>query len=168
MIEVSKLSTVYDVRRLKDANAEEVLALCWENTQFYKYAEADPTLKQVQSDMHITPPGIDASHKYYVGFYQGEELIAVMDLIDGYPRPEIAYIGFFMMNKKLQGRQIGTAIIRGVEDYLRTAGKKAIRLAIDNENPQSNHFWKKNGFAVIREVDRNGWTVLEAEKKLTV
>ena len=26
--------------------------------------------------------------------------------------------------------------------------------------------WKKNGFIVIREVDREGWAVLVAEKKL--
>jgi hypothetical protein len=28
------------------------------------------------------------------------------------------------------------------------------------------HFWKKNGFIVIKEVDRNGWTALVAEKQL--
>ena len=53
-----------------------------------------------------------------------------MDLIDGYPKPEIAYIGFFMMN------------------------------------PQSTHFWKKNGFKVISEADVNGWTKLVSERKL--
>ena len=35
--------------------------------------------------------------------------------------------------------------------------------AIDKANPQSNHFWKKNGFEVIREVPRDEWTILEAE-----
>ena len=28
------------------------------------------------------------------------------------------------------------------------------------------HFWRKNGFEVIREVDREGWPVLEAERAL--
>ena len=89
-----------------------------------------------------------------------------MDLIDGYPKPENAYIGFFMMNQRHQGKQIGSAIIGETEDYLRKIGKTAIRLAIDKGNPQSAHFWKKNGFKVIFEVDVNGWTKLVAEKPL--
>ena len=113
--------------------------------------------------MHITPPGIDESHKHYVGFYQGDVLVAVMDLIDGYPEGDIAYIGFFMMNIAFQGRQLGSALIREIKDFLKQNGLRAVRLAIDKANPQSNHFWKKNGFEVIREVPRDEWTVLEAE-----
>ena len=86
-----------------------------------------------------------------------------MDLIDGYPDPKIAYIGFFMMDIRFQGRQLGSALIREVKDYLKRDGFRAVRLAIDKANPQSNHFWKKNGFEVIREVPRDEWTVLEAE-----
>ena len=65
-----------------------------------------------------------------------------------------------------QGNQIGTAIISEVIDYLRSIGKKAVRLAIDKGNPQSTHFWKKNGFEIISEADVNGWTKLVAEKQL--
>ena len=89
-----------------------------------------------------------------------------MDLVDGYPNEDIAYIGFFMMNLKYQGKQIGTGIIGEVLDYLQITGKTAVRLAIDKGNPQSTHFWKKNGFEVIAEKDVNGWTKLVAERKL--
>ena len=41
------------------------------------------------------------------------------------------------------------------------------RLGIDKDNPQSNRFWKKNGFEVIREVKQENGTVLVAEKNLT-
>ena len=166
MIEISKISSVYDIRRLDDSDAYSILSLCQTNTQFYEYCEAEPTLEQVLNDLLITPPGIGLSDKYYIGFYQKETLIAVMDLIDGYPEPEIAFIGFFMINKVLQGQGTGTAIIREAAAYLKSTGKTTIRLAIDKGNPQSTHFWKKNGFVVIKEVDRNGWTALVAEKKL--
>ena len=116
--------------------------------------------------MTITPPGIDPSDKYFVGFFEGADLVAVMDLIDGYPGKETAYIGLFMMNREYQGKQIGSAIVGEVEDYLKAIGKTAIRLAIDKGNPQSTHFWKKNGFKVITEADVDGWTKLVAEKSL--
>ena len=89
-----------------------------------------------------------------------------MDLVDGYPSPDAAYIGFFMMNPQYQGKQIGTAIIDEVIDYLLSTGKTSVRLAIDKGNPQSTHFWKKNGFDVLSEADVNGWTKLVAERKL--
>ena len=166
MIELSKISRTYDVRRLDDSDVDIILSLCQKNTQFYEFCEAEPTREQVLNDLHITPPGIGMADKYYIGFYKDETLIAIMDLIDGYPEAAIAFIGFFMMNKDLQGQETGTEIIRETAAYLKSAGKTSIRLAIDKANPQSTHFWKKNGFLMIKEVDRNGWTVLVAEKRL--
>ena len=91
-----------------------------------------------------------------------------MDLVDGYPKADIAYIGFFMMNLKFQGKKIGSAIVSEVIDYLKLIGKTSVRLAIDKGNPQSTHFWKKNGFEIISEADVNGWMKLVAEKIITV
>ena len=71
-----------------------------------------------------------------------------------------------MMKKALQGQGLGSSIIEETAAYLKATGKTAIRLAIDKDNPQSNHFWKKNGFLVCKEVERDGWTVLVAEKAL--
>ena len=166
MIDISKLSKSYSVRTLKESDVEMLVELCRQNTVFYEYTEARPTRENILDDMHATPPGITMEDKYYFGFFDDQELVAIMDLIDGYPKLEIAYIGFFMMNPQYQGKQIGTAIVGEVIDYLQSIGKTAVRLAIEKGNPQSSHFWKKNGFEVISEADVNGWTKLVAEKRL--
>ena len=166
MIDVKMLSTRYDVRPLAEGDLSDILRLCRGNEQFYRYCEARPTEEELLSDLRVTPPGIDRSRKYYVGFFQEGALAAVMDLIDGYPREDIAYIGFFMLDKARQGRQEGSAIVREAAACLRAAGKAAIRLAIDRGNPQSTHFWTKNGFRVIAEAEVNGWPKLVAEKAL--
>ena len=57
--------------------------------------------------MRLTPPGIDLKDKYYVGYFHNETLVAVLDLIDGWPSKEVAYIGFFMMNHSYQGKNVG-------------------------------------------------------------
>lgn len=166
MLDIARFSRRYDVRLLHDPDADAILALCLQNTQFYQYCGKQPSKELILHDLHITPPGIERSQKYYVGFYDGAVLVAVMDLIEGYPSSGHGYIGFFMMNKLLQGREIGSAIIREVCHYLKDAGFSFVRLGIDKDNPQSTHFWNKNGFSVIREVDQGGWTVLVAEKAL--
>ena len=166
MFDISKLSARYRVRRMNDADADAILALCQKNTQYYRHCGKRPSLEQVCSDLHLTPPGTPPSDKYYVGFYDGAVLTAVMDLIDGYPDKDTAFIGFFMVDRRLQGRQIGSAIVREVCRYLKEAGMKTVRLGIDKGNPQSTHFWEKNGFRVIKEAAQDGWTVLVAEKTL--
>ena len=165
-MDLSALSKRYSIRRMDDSDADSILELCKGNTQYYLYCQAEPSREQILNDLHITPPGIDPSDKYYVGFYQGNALVAVMDLIDGYPAPGIAFIGFFMMRKEFQGNQVGSAIIQETAAYLKTLGMTAIQLGIDKGNPQSTHFWKKNGFVVKEEIDRGDWTVLLAEKAL--
>ena len=166
MIDISKFSKRYSVRVFEESDVETLVEICKQNTVFYEYTEARPTKENILNDMKATPPGITMDDKYYFGFFDDRELIAIMDLIDGYPKAEIAYIGFFMMNPQYQGKQIGTAIIGETVEYLCGTGKTAVRLAIDKGNPQSAHFWKKNGFEVMFEADVNGWTKLVAERKL--
>ena len=166
MIDVSKLSARYSVSALTEADAGEVLAIYRGNPQYFEYSDARPTLEQVVDDMSITPPGIDSSSKYYVGFYQDGVLVAVMDLIDGYPQADVGYVGFFMMNAAYQGKELGSAIVAEAVAYLKTVGKNSLRLAIEKDNPQSNRFWEKNGFRVVKEVDRNGRRILVAERVL--
>lgn len=91
-----------------------------------------------------------------------------MDLIDGYPNHETAFIGFFMVDAAFQGWGTGSFIISETADYLRRIGKTAIRLGIDADNPQSNAFWRKNGFILLKRTERDGGAILLAEKLLAV
>ena len=167
MFDLSKLSTQFHVRPMHDADADAILAFCLQNDQYYRYCGKQPSRELILHDLHITPPNTSADAKYYVGLYDGESLVAILDLIDGYPDSDTAFIGFFMMNRQLQGRQIGTRIIQELCLYLKETGLKRVLLGIDKENPQSNAFWAKNGFSVIREVEQEEeGTILLAEKCL--
>ena len=167
MFEAEKLSSVYGVRCMCDGDADMILELCLSNDQYYRYCGRQPSRELILDDLNVTPHGIPVSSKYYVGFFEeGGRLAAVMDLIDGYPDRETAYIGFFMVRKDLQGRNVGTGIVGEVCGYVRQKGMTRMMLGIDKDNPQSNHIWKKNGFSVVREVRQEQGTVLVAEKVL--
>ena len=166
MIDITKLSNQYNVRALKESDIDNILEIYKEHTLFHQYSSRIPCREVILKDMYITPPKTDAKQKYYIGFYRGDELIAVLDLIDGYPSSDIAYIGFFMVKASIQGKQIGSLIIKEALDYLKTINKTAVRLAINRGNPQSTHFWKKNGFIVINEVENDEGAFLVAQRKL--
>jgi hypothetical protein len=102
MFDISKLSTHYCVRYMSDSDADALLAFCLRNDQYYRYCGKQPSRELILHDLHITPPNTSADAKYYIGFYDGDILVAIMDLIDGYPDSDTAFIGFFMMNRQLQ------------------------------------------------------------------
>lgn len=166
MIDIGKISSKYEARVLNEDNTDEILGIFKGNPQFFKYSDAHPTKEQVYHDMHLLPSGMDVSDKYYFGLYNGPDLVAIMDIIDGFPTENIAYLGFFMMNQKYQGQHVGSAIISEAARYLKGIGKNIIRLVIDKSNPQSTHFWSRNGFVVFREAERNGHILMEADRVL--
>ena len=54
-------------------------------------------------------------HEVWCWVLRRKNVVAVIDLIDGYPNVDSAYITFYMMNLTQQGNQMGTAIIQRCE-----------------------------------------------------
>ena len=146
----------YSLRPLTATDTDDIFDLCRENEQFYRYHPPFVTRQSILEDMTALPPGKSGKEKHYLGFFDGGKLIAVLDLIENYPQEGVAYIGFFMMRKALQGRGIGTELIDGLLNELRQSGWRKVRLAVDKGNPQSKAFWEKNGFVLTGEEMPHG------------
>lgn len=167
MFEFEKLSKKYNVKCLGDTDVATVFALCKENPQYYQYCPPFVTEDSIRADMAALPPRKTVEDKYYIGFYEGDDLVAVMDLILKYPKTETAFVGFFMMNAKYQGKGIGTALMEEVYVHLKESGFEHVRLGFAKGNQQSEHFWLKNGFERTGvEVPNEGYTVVVLEKEL--
>ena len=154
-MQVELLSDKYKVHILTNKNVDEIYDLLSKNILYYEYCPPFVTRQTIQEDMRILPPGKVIEDKYYIGICQDGKLIAVMDLNDGYPEKLIVYIGFFMMDISVQGRGIGTEIIDYLCRYLSGLGYESVRLAWVKGNPQSEHFWLKNGFTPLMETTSN-------------
>lgn len=154
-MQVELLSDKYKVHILTIKNVDEIYDLLSKNILYYEYCPPFVTRQTIQEDMRILPPGKAIEDKYYIRFCQDGKLIAVMDLIDGYPEKLIVYIGFFMTDISVQGRGIGTEIIDYLCRYLSGLGYESVRLAWVKGNPQSEHFWLKNGFTPLMETTSN-------------
>ena len=162
-IDIQKLTESYETRILKEEDIDDILGILRGNPLFYEYTTARAEREAVREDMQALPPGRTMADKYYFGFFENGRLIAVMDLIDGYPDEETAFIGFFMMAAEKQGRGAGSRLIQDVLKELKHVGFGKARLCINKGNPQSSHFWYKNGFVSLKEVTRGEETVILAE-----
>ena len=165
--QIDNLSKNYVVRKLTDADVATVYALCKENPLYYQYCPPFVTEDSIRADMAALPLRKTPEDKFYLGFYEGDRLIAVLDLILGFPKEGTAFVGFFMVNKKVQGKGIGTALMQEVYAYLRQCGFEFVRLGFAKGNPQSEQFWLKNGFERTGvEVQNEGYVVVVLEKEL--
>lgn len=166
-MEISKLSKQYKVRKLDTNDIKEVYELCRQNTMYYEYCPPFITMESVKEDMEALPPGKTYEDKYFLGYYEEEKLVAIMDLIEKYPNDTTLYIGLFMTSVSIQGKGIGTAIIQELCDYGKVEGYERIELAWVKGNPQAERFWKKNGFCPLGERRSNAAEhVIAAERKL--
>ena len=161
------LSNQYTVCDLLPEDAEMVCEALKNNTIFYKYHPPVVTVESILEDMKALPPNKGYEDKHFIGFFQDDTLVAVMDLIENYPQTGTALIGFFAMNSNLQGGGVGTAIISDSAAYLARLGFEKMRLGIDKGNPQSKAFWLKNDFTFTgEEYKGDGSTILVMERDL--
>lgn len=165
-LNISKFSDKFMVRFLTEEDIPMIYEVTRKNIQYYQFNEKENVIEDIARDLLVCPTGKKLSDKYYVGFFDGEILIAVLDLYDGYPDEKTAYIGFFMMKKEYQGKKIGTEIVSVLFTYLKIVGFEKVRLGYEKENPQSKHFWKKNQFQDVKEVMQDNYVIVAAERSL--
>lgn len=167
MMQLDKLSRCYSVRRLNEEDALKIYELYLSNPQYFEAMSDAPTLDGVKADLTALPPNKTYENKYYLGFYENENLIAVMDLILAFPNQRTAFIGLFMVHATQQGREVGSRIITDTLAYLKSLGYSACRLGYVKTNSQSKAFWQKNGFIPTGvESNQEKYTIILMEKKL--
>jgi hypothetical protein len=84
-MEIDLLSHTFDVRRLGEEDIDLIYDLSCKNEIFYQYHPPFVTRESIRKDMHALPPNKEHKDKYYVGFFENEVLVSIMDFILGYP-----------------------------------------------------------------------------------
>lgn len=136
----------YHARTLTGADLPAVLALCESNPRYYRHFGEPPTPENLAESMCALPPGCTPSQKSFLGFFDADGLVAILDLVRGYPDEGCAYVGLFMVTASRQGRSLGTTLVEHVLDRLREQGLSRLRLAYIEGNDQARSFWLARGF----------------------
>lgn len=166
---IDKISSKYYVSKLEDRDIDAIYNLCKRNTLYYSFCPPMITIDGIREDMDALPLGKTKDDKYYLGYYKNNDLIAVIDLIDGYPNSKTLYIGFFMVDVDNQEKGIGSSIIDELCFFAINNNFNRIELAWVKGNPQAEHFWLKNQFIPIREgVSNTNFNVIVAQRNLDI
>lgn len=161
VFDISTLSTRYKVKRITESDIEDVYHLAKNNTRYYEYLGSEPTMESLTEVITVMPEGVESSDKYFVGFYDGDELIAVMDLITGYHEKTDAFIGWLMVDGTRQGKGIGSSIFADVRAAMKAEGYSYMSLGCIDKNKEARVFWEANGFKETgRVVPGDGYDIV--------
>ena len=167
MLNYQEFSNAYQIIKVTEAQLPAVLKLCQSNPTFYQYCPPMVNLESLKGDLVKLPKHKTNDDKYYLAYYEGNELVAVLDLITNYPSTNVAFIAFYMLDKSFEGKGIGTAIINELELYLKTEGYLKIMLAWVDGNDQSSNFWHKLAYKETGKYnDVDGYRMIFAKKEL--
>lgn len=161
------LSPRYEVRQFTENDIPDIYALCKGNPTYYEHMKMEPTHDNLRSVLTELPLNMTMEDKLFAGFYENDHLVAILDLITGYPDPDTAFIGWFMMDKARQGAGVGSAIVADIMNCLKRDGFSYVRLGYIKGNPESEGFWKKNGFVPTGAESRtDDYTIVVMKKTL--
>ncbi len=143
---IAELVREYAVRELTAEDIPEMLRLAKSNPLFYQYMRPDPTAESLLADLSALPPRRTLADKHFFGWFDGEKLVAMMDLIWRHPKPDMAFIGWFILDAAVQGKGMGRRLVGDVLAMLKRQGVNEVRLGRIEGNPQSERFWHVCGF----------------------
>ena len=166
IIELNTPHGVLEIFHITPQDVPAVLALCRSNPLYYRHCPPNPGTESIFADMAALPPGKTPQDKHYLGIRKDGRLAAVWDLVCGFPDARTAFWGFFMVDAALQGQGFGSATVDALCSLL-APHFDHIRLGFVSTNPQSRHFWLKNGFVPTGAVShQEAYDVIYAQREL--
>jgi len=114
-----------------------------------------PGKAEAQSTFAALPPGKSYDDKFVYGFYADEAMIGCADVIRGYPTPNKAVIGLFLLSERWQRRGFGRAFAALLEQAIDAWPEiKVLRVGVVEANIGAHAFWRKLGYVESGEVKR--------------
>ena len=134
-------------KKLAPSDETAITSFCQQCSAFFTLvageAHAADTARQL---LEARPRSVDVTRKQVIGFERGGQLIAIVDLLEGYPHEANWYVGLLLLSPEERARGIGTAIWNATETWIRGEGGSHARLIVQEQNPDAVRFWRTVGF----------------------
>ncbi|MEU4192914.1 GNAT family N-acetyltransferase [Kribbella sp. NPDC026611] len=127
-----------------------------------------PGAADAQSLLMMRPEGLPEQAKVVLGAFTAGRLLAVVDLLRGYPDERTAFIGLLQVRWNHQGLGHGRATYRLVEQHVAAWPEiEKLRLAVVDTNAHiATKFWLRQGFAATGEERAYRYDKLETTARL--
>jgi len=149
--ELKKQLSDCEITTISKHNFEQVFEVYDTNQEFFLLTQdRKATLDSSINDIDAVPPNCGAEQKVYVSIWKSGKIVGVMDLIEGYPEETAFWIGLLLIHGDMQGKSIGSKIVRAVLNAAEASGYESAQLGVIENNAKAISFWQKHGFNVLR------------------
>ena len=151
-LDVQTLSSAFEVRPLQSENLPEVFALARSNRVYFRYLHERTTKANLTSLITHLPEGAEPTERHFVGLYDEDGyLVAVLNLVCGWPDEHDAFIGWFMVAADMQHQGVGSQLVADLRAALAAQGYTRITLRLPERDLEGIAFWEAQGFALTGE-----------------
>jgi RimJ/RimL family protein N-acetyltransferase len=156
------------LRELGAGDEDELQALLESDPDYtVRVTGYPPGPSDALSLLMVRPESVPESHKVVLGVFDGAELVAVVDLLRGYPEPSCVFIGLLLVHGARQGSGVGAAAMAAVERYAaQWPEARRFRLAVVDTNAAVLGFWRRIGFEPTGEARPYRYDYLESTTRL--
>ena len=150
--ELKKQLSEYEIKPITKSNFGKVFYEVYNTNQDYSILTEgkESTIETSIKDIDEVPPGFDIKQKIFVGIWENDKVIGVLDLIKGYPSENCLWIGLLMINGEMHCKKIGSKIVTAIQKASTIVGYTSIQIAVHENNANGMAFWRKHGFEKIR------------------
>ena len=141
----------WELRPVTEEDVEAVTALLQTDPDYFAIEGPQPTPDSVREDMINLPPRCGIEQKYYLALWRDSAPMAVLDLVEGYPRERTLFVGLLFLTPELRRQGRGREIMEAVLEAGKGAGLDSVRLACLMDNEAGHAFWRALGFGDLRE-----------------
>jgi GNAT superfamily N-acetyltransferase len=143
-------------KRLDSTHEDAVTAFCRQCSVFFTLVAGESNARHTARHLlESRPESVDPTHKYVIGFERAGTLIAIADLLEGYPDATDWYVGLLLLAPDERGRGLGTLLWSAVEQWIRAQGGRHARLIVQEQNPDGAQFWRAIGFTANGTVTQS-------------
>ena len=149
--EIRKQLPGYEITPISRQNFAQAFEVYESNQDFFILTQGKKaTIETSINDITAIPPNCDISQKVYVSIWDDSQVIGVLDVITGFPKPNHIWIGLLLIHGKLHGKSIGSEVVSALLKAAKTAGYEDAPLGVIENNKKGIAFWQKHGFKETR------------------
>lgn len=165
-----KLATVWNqqltgatVRDLTHADDDLIYAFQVQHPDYFAHFQDHPVTRQEAiQDVDDIPVTATADQKAYLGVFEGDQLVLIVDLMIDYPLPSLVWLGLWLPAATLDlTRQ--EALYRSLVKTLRQADAVQLQLSVFMGDRQAPVFWESQGLVKVQTT-----TVVRGERTANV
>ena len=145
----------FTARALKSGDAVEIQKLMLSNSDYSVRITGHAPSEDAAAEMlRALPPRVEERQKIDRGLFRDTDLLALADLIMGWPQKYIAHIGLLMIHSSHHGQGLGRAMHQDLLNYAaKDEGITTLRISIvDSNREQAEKFWGALGYAPTGEL----------------